>query len=306
MADTRTVPEMTSAAALETYPAGLKVASGQGEAWRDIKASVFSLDSQAEQFNMPAIVEPFIVWVISGEAETMERESAQNEWLVSHVKAGSLFLTAAATPYEFSWRRLSEEPFRVMMVILGVPLFEQALSEVYGQQAGMASLKDSSGFDDPSLVALLQSLRSEIPRANASPLFVAGIGQAVAVHLARNHAELAAGPREDKSALPGYKLKKILNWMQNNLADEFSLASLAQQAGMSEFHFTRLFKRAVGLPPSQYQIKLRLDLARQLLRETTLSVIKIANEVGYANPSHFARLFRKESGMTPSEYRRKH
>jgi len=105
-------------------------------------------------------------------------------------------------------------------------------------------------------------------------------------------------------ALPGYTLKKILNWMQDNLADEFSLASLAQQAGMSEFHFSRLFKRAIGLPPSQYQIKLRLELARQLLRETKHRVIKIADEVGYANPSHFARRFRKESGMTPSEYRR--
>ena len=92
--------------------------------------------------------------------------------------------------------------------------------------------------------------------------------------------------------------------MAEHMAEEFSLARLAEQAGMSEFHFNRLFKRATGVPPSQYQIKLRMDAARRLLRETKKSVITIAIEVGYANPSHFARLFRKENGLSPTDYRR--
>jgi AraC family transcriptional regulator len=154
------------------------------------------------------------------------------------------------------------------------------------------------------LISLLECLRNEIPRSNASALLVRGIGQAIAVQLARHYVEFRQAPREDNSALPAYKLKNITQWMNEHLAQEFSLARLAQQAGMSEYHFNRLFKRAIGLPPSQYQIKLRLDRARQLLRETKRDVIDIANEVGYANASHFARLFRKASGMTPSEYRK--
>ncbi len=86
--------------------------------------------------------------------------------------------------------------------------------------------------------------------------------------------------------------------------EEFSPGRLAAHAGMSEFHFNRLFKRATGVPPSQYQIKLRIDTARQLLRETKKSVITIANDVGYSNPSHFAQLFRKETGLSPTDYRR--
>ena len=93
--------------------------------------------------------------------------------------------------------------------------------------------------------------------------------------------------------------------MAEHMGEEFSLARLAEQAGMSEFHFNRLFKRATGVPPSQYLIKLRMDAARRLLRETKKSVITIVNEVGYANPSHFARLFRKETGLSPSDYRRR-
>jgi AraC family transcriptional regulator len=62
-------------------------------------------------------------------------------------------------------------------------------------------------------------------------------------------------------------------------------------------------KRATGIPPSQYQIKLRMDAARRLLRETKKSVITVANDVGYSNPSHFAQLFRKETGLSPTDYR---
>ena len=46
------------------------------------------------------------------------------------------------------------------------------------------------------------------------------------------------------------------------------------------------------------------DAARRLLRETDRSVITVANDVGYSNPSHFARLFRKDTGLSPSDYRR--
>ena len=131
-------------------------------------------------------------------------------------------------------------------------------------------------------------------RPSASRLFVRGIAQAIAVHLARNYEALTEALRGETSSLPGFKLRRITDWMAEHMAEEFSLARLAEQAGMSEFHFNRLFKRATGVPPSQYQIKLRMDAARRLLRETKKSVITIAIEAGYSNPSHFARLFRKK------------
>lgn len=78
------------------------------------------------------------------------------------------------------------------------------------------------------------------------------------------------------------------------MAEEFRLVRLAEQTGMSEFHFNRLFKRATGIPPSQYPMKLRIDAARLMLRETTKSIIITAYDVGYSNPSHFAELFGKK------------
>lgn len=64
-----------------------------------------------------------------------------------------------------------------------------------------------------------------------------------------------------------------------------------------------MFKRATGLSPSQYFIRLRMSRARHLLLETDLSIIDIGLDVGYSSPSHFSQVFRREVGVTPSAYR---
>ena len=297
------VPHTTSAEALDRYAMGKRIVVGQGPAWEDIRLSVMALPAVSDIFTMPAVTEPFIAWTSSGEAEAQEREN-NGPWLTSHLKKGSLFLTAGGAPYEFRFRTLTSEPFETTLVLLSLPLFNEALEDVFGKDAAQARLRDLSGFEDPMLTAMLQQLREEATRRTASRLFVRGLAQAIAVHLARNYAVLGEDARGESPSLPGFKLRRITEWMAENLTEEFSLPRLAAQAGVSEFHFNRLFKRATGMPPSQYQIKLRMDAARRLLRETKENVITIANEVGYSNPSHFAQLFRKETGLAPTDYRR--
>ena len=297
------VPDTTSAEALDRYVVGKKIAASKGPAWRDVQLSVLALPPVADVFTMPAVTEPFIVWTTSGEAETQEREN-NGPWLTSRVKKGSMFLTAAGAPYDFRYRTLTSDPYEVVLVLLSVPLFNEALQEVFGANAAHARLRDVSGFEDPQLVPLLQQLREEATRPTASRLLVRGLAQAIAVHLARNYTAVTGAARGETSSLPGFKLRRVTDWIAEHMAEEFSLARLAEQAGMSEFHFNRLFRRATGVPPSQYQIKLRMDAARRLLRETKKNVITVANEVGYSNPSHFAQLFRKETGLSPTDYRR--
>jgi AraC-like DNA-binding protein len=106
-----------------------------------------------------------------------------------------------------------------------------------------------SGFEDAQLVALLENLKVDAARPVSSELFVRGIAQAIAVHLARNYIALTESSRASASALPGFKLRRITEWMTAHLAEEFSLAQVGDQAGMSEFHFNRLFKRATAVPP---------------------------------------------------------
>jgi len=190
-----------------------------------------------------------------------------------------------------------------MMVFVELPLLQRALEEVFGADAANARLKDLSAFTDVALDSLMERLRDELMRRKASPLYVQGIAQAIAIHLARNYAELVKEPRVSPS-LPGFKLRQITDWMAEHVTEEFNLERLAAQASLSKFHFNRLFKSATGVSPSQYHINLRMDAARRMLRETKKSVVAIALDVGYSNPSHFAQLFRRETGLSPSDYRR--
>lgn len=130
-----------------------------------------------------------------------------------------------------------------------------------------------------------------------------GMADGIAVHLARHYMDVGTS-QLDGLALPAYKLRMVTLWMGEHLAEPFNLATLAKIASMSAFHFNRLFKRATGLPPSQYHIKLRMEKPRRLLRETATSIVDVTNQVGYSNPRHFAQQFRKETGLTPSDYRR--
>jgi AraC family transcriptional regulator len=93
--------------------------------------------------------------------------------------------------------------------------------------------------------------------------------------------------------------------MAEHVAEDFDLARLAAQAGLSKFHFQRLFKSDVGVPPSRYHINPRMNVERRLLRQTKKSVVNVALDVGYVNPSRFAKLFRGETGLSASDYRRR-
>jgi AraC family transcriptional regulator len=297
------VPETTSAEGLERYIGGNCLYHGRGEAWRDLKAWIVAQPPEGDTSPLPSVSEPFLAWTISGEVDFQEREY-DGPWITNRIKKGSFFLTTGGAPYDVRWRAVTPEPFHAMFVFVELTVLQRALEEVFGADADKVQLRDGSAFTDDALSSLMERLRDELMRKEASPLFVSAIAQAIAVHLARNYAEMADDSRRGSPSLPGYKLKQITDWMAEHLAEELNLSQMAAKAGLSKFHFHRLFKRATGVSPSHYQIDLRMNLARQLLRETKKSIMDVALDVGYANPSHFAKVFSRETGLTPTEYRR--
>ena len=297
------IPEATSAEGLERFVGGKCVVAGRGEAWRDVQAWIVALPPVGEAVRLPAVSEPFLAWTLSGEVDFQERED-RPVWATHRIRRGSFFLTFGGAPYECRWRAVTAEPFEAMSVFIGLPLLQQAFAEIFGAEAPHARLRDVSAFTDDALSSLMAQLREELGRRRASPLFVRGVAQAIAIHLARHYAEVSKAARSGSPSLPGFKLRQTTDWMAEHLAEEFDLERLAARVGLSKFHFHRLFKKATGVAPSRYHTNLRMDAARRLLRETKKSIVELALEVGYASPSHFAQLFRRETGLSPSDYRR--
>jgi AraC family transcriptional regulator len=297
------IPETTSAEGLERYLGGKCLFHSRGEAWRDLKAWIVAQPPEGDSSTLPSVSEPFLAWTLSGEVDFQEREY-KRPWITHRIRKGSFFLTTGGAPYDVRWKAVTAEPFQAMFVFVELPVLQHGLEEVFGADAQKAQLRDVSAFTDDALNSFMERLRDELMREEASQLFVSGIAQAIAIHIARNYAETIEDARAASPSLPGYKLKEVTDWMAQHITEDLKLDQLAAQVGLSKFHFDRLFKRAIGLSPSGYQIDLRMNEARRLLRETKKSILDVALDVGYTNPSHFAKLFRRENGLTPSKYRR--
>ncbi|AUG44180.1 AraC family transcriptional regulator [Pseudomonas chlororaphis] len=269
---------------------------------KDIVIQLCTHRSVIEPILVPAVVEPLVVLVLAGAARVEERVLG-GEWEAAEVSAGDFFLTSSDEPYEMRWQTHGGDTFEVMHLYLGLPLIEQASRELLGEHAGPVRLRDVSGARDGRVASVMEQLRTElVVERSPSSLFVRSLAQALAVHLVRSYlADIQPGRRVN--ALQAYKLRKVTDAMSEHLGAEFSLARLARLAELSEYHFSRMFKRATGLSPSQYFIRLRIVRARQLLLETRRSVIDVGLEVGYSSPSHFSQVFRREVGVTPSKFR---
>jgi len=106
------------------------------------------------------------------------------------------------------------------------------------------------------------------------------------------------------SGLPPSKLRTVLAYIPANLTQDLSQETLAHEIGMTPDYFARLFKRSVGVTVRQYVIQQRVEQAKQLLRQSDLSIAEIAIECGFANPSHLALHFKRMVGMSPKQFRR--
>ena len=298
------VPESTSAEGFGRFVGGKRLRTGAGRAWRDIKAWLVALPPAVGTLHLPAVSEPALSWTTSGQVDFQEREG-KRPWITHRIKKGSFFLTTGGAPYDCRWKAVTNEPFETMSVFIELPILQRAFEEVFGDKAPHLRLRDVSAFTDPTLNSLMEQVKSELMRREASALLLGGIARAVAVHLARTYTEVIENPARRSPSLPGFKLQQITEWMAENLAEDFNLDRLSEQAGLSRFYFNRLFKSAMGVSPSTYFITLRINEAKRLLRETERSVEDIGFDVGYSTPSHFAQLFRKATGLTPRDYRRK-
>jgi transcriptional regulator GlxA family with amidase domain len=92
-------------------------------------------------------------------------------------------------------------------------------------------------------------------------------------------------------------------WLQSNLGESISIAALARHLGMSGRTLNRRFHTAIGLSPMEYLQSLRITEAKELLRQSNLSVSEIAWRVGLNDTSYFSKLFREQVGMAPLRYR---
>jgi AraC family transcriptional regulator len=214
-------------------------------------------------------------------------------------RPGSLSLVPAGWCPEMR----SETEFDLVVCAVDSALVSAMDSELESRPKG--ELRLQANFQDPAAQQLMTLLVADANEGHTSDkLYAEHLAQALVLrtlYLGRD-----AKPRTNNrraSALPGHVLRRIVERMQDFDGD-LSLQALANESGYSRVHFVRMFKAATGYSPHNYLLNLKLERARELLKNPSMSLIDIALDCGFSSHSHMSRFFHKIVGVTPTAYRR--
>jgi AraC family transcriptional regulator len=213
-------------------------------------------------------------------------------------RRGDFAITPAAAPFFARW----ESDDRLLQIRIASQFIEQVAEEALAINPDQLEVIPEFRTRDPQMEAIAMLLLAELRQSNGGGLYIESLTNVLAVHLLRRSASQSR-PAVYPGGLPQRQLRQVLAYIHEHLDHKITLADLAGLIGMSQFHFSHLFKQTMGIPPHQYLLQQRVERAKQLLRQTDRSITDIALECGFNSHSHLSQQFRHLTSMTPTTYR---
>ncbi|WP_429030585.1 helix-turn-helix transcriptional regulator [Bradyrhizobium sp. I1.14.4] len=178
---------------------------------------------------------------------------------------------------------------------------------LFDRQAGVAcrTISPRLFFFNQAVWDTVFKLKAEV--GSSAPLsreYAESLSLVLMHELLRLERNVASAARPERGGLPAWQQKRVLEFIEEHLTENISLAALAELADLSLYHFARAFAQSFGAPPHRYHMARRMDRAKGLLQRPALSVTQIGARIGFRETSSFTRAFRKYTGLTPTEYRR--
>lgn len=302
--DQRQVPAQTSALAFDKYAASKPIQSSIDRSWQHLVVRTYQHPPMGEHLVVPAVLDPHIVLQLSN-STCVEAREIGGAWRAVQLQPGQLFLTPPRDqPTELRWDSQSSEPVVAVEMHLSARFMAQVGVEVADIDVAHLQLIERSGIHDPIIEQVSLMMKWELEQGGlGSRLYVDSATHLLAVHLLRQHCCVQHRVQDYRGKLSPDRLRRVKDYVQAHLNTDLSLEDLAQQVGISAFHFARLFKQSTGESPNQYVTRQRIEAAQRLLRETTLGILDVAIAVGYNSPSHFATQFKRLTSVSPTTFR---
>ncbi|MBK8023024.1 MAG: helix-turn-helix transcriptional regulator [Chloroflexi bacterium] len=158
-------------------------------------------------------------------------------------------------------------------------------------------------FFDPLLRHLVMELCSEVqsPRPFGN-LFAESVAHLLMLHLLRRYSTAVIVSKSSRTLLSLAQKRIIETFIDDHLAETITLDALARAIHVSVPHFERMFRAAYHRPPYQYVLERRIERAKSLLKDSTLSIYEVARLSGFANQSHFTRHFTRLVNVSPARF----
>src|ERR1700754_1334602 len=182
--------------------------------------------------------------------------------------------------------------------------------EASGNESGVSVLIDDPAVShDPCIERLGQALLlADEAFTSFGQMYVDSINLALVSRLLELRMRSPTGgqpgqPKMRKSALPKWRLKRAVEYIDAHLAEAIGLEDVASAAGLTRMHFAAQFRAATGLRPHEYLLRRRIECAQQLLADEEYSLLDAAQLAGFRSQAHFTTVFKRMVGSTPKRWR---
>src|SRR5258705_10078782 len=160
-------------------------------------------------------------------------------------------------------------------------------------------------FYDRDLRETALEFKSQVENPGSMPrLYADALGIVLTHELVRINSGAARREPANRGGLAPWQQKRVAAYIEERVANDIPLATLAELARLGPYHFCRPFKRSFGMPPHRYHAIRRIERAKHLLANHELSITTIALDVGFSDTSTFTAAFHRLTGQTPGCYRR--
>jgi AraC family transcriptional regulator len=204
-------------------------------------------------------------------------------------------------PAGFSRIWAIERTARKLSINIDQSLIEAAI-EAMGLSVNRVSITPQLQVRDPQIEHVAWAIKGELEAdAPIGRLYADSLGLALAALLVRRYAPSV--PRDTPKGLSARRLRGVIDYIRDHLAQDLTIVELAHVADVSPSHFNMLFKQSVGLSVHQYIIRLRVEHAIGLLSHERLPLSEVAFQAGFANQSHMTTWIRRLAGVTPRALR---
>lgn len=167
------------------------------------------------------------------------------------------------------------------------------------------ALRQDLTMRDGHLAALMRLIADEVRLGSPhGSLYATSLSLGLAAYLFSEKGESGSTRRRERGLLTASQKSRVLDLVQQRLAEDIALEDLAAAAGVSRFHFLRLFKNSLGITPHCFIMDQRLAAARRLLADTDRRLADVAASTGFSSQSHLCTTMRRRLGVTPKQWRR--
>ena len=233
---------------------------------------------------------------------------SMNVWLAS---AGRTILDGVATAGTFNvtppsvpGRGVFRGAYDVLHLFVPNRLIAECDGDMPNPHAGRLCARIEPGRD-----AIVEWLSRSLLEANgvdgySERMYVDSLSMAIVARLWSLARRTVTDARPEVRALPRWRLRRAIDYVESHLAEPISLAEIASATGLTRMHFAAQFRAATGLRPHEYLLRRRIERSQEMLMTTDMRLIDIALAVGFQTQSHYSHLFRRFVGQSPGAWLR--